>query len=493
MPDTQAGQRFSQLVGRTFRMKISVLVLLLVALFVLWSTLTSGRQKAEQVDKEFCHQLVNDTYYWPTGLFASSCEPFFSAQDIIHRTRHKHDYDPAPQGTSSEVEAQLHQWTQHVEQFQEYDQKRRSAYRIDLSLPYAKGPISLDGALVSDIWPFCALLALAVSLALGFKQRCYEIHLAALLREITPKNARAREFALSEFHAGTLSQIDVDGRSVFLYKKPVAFYPEAALSWSLFVIVLVLSLRLLTDYSPQFSQWGEEDFTGYYFWLYLFSVFLVVLLSRTRKLWRASLDEVLGGEVRRARFYGPVEWRWADRDASLAASRFNIVTTVLCAALALGSLCFRWDESYRGIELLWHPTVIIIDDVLAARIVQFVLIITVAFLLLCLISIVIGHSRHGRRLTKVMYRSRRYCAWAVLILLSFPILFTLLSRYGEFVDSYLLPRLGAGFDYPSFLNLQNFPAVEGGPVSRGLHVFLLACLSLAYINISVVQQAEKKD
>jgi len=145
MPDTQAGQRFSQLVGRTFRLKISVLVLLLVALFVLWSTLTAGRQKAEHVDQEFCHQLVNDSYYWPTGLFASFCEPFYSARNIIHMARHKHDYDPAPKGTSSEVEAQLHQWTQHLEQSQEYDQKRRSAYGIDLSLPYAKGPIRESG------------------------------------------------------------------------------------------------------------------------------------------------------------------------------------------------------------------------------------------------------------------------------------------------------------------------------------------------------------
>jgi hypothetical protein len=332
MPDAE--QRFSQLIWRTFRLKISVLVLLLVALFVVWSTLTAGRQQAQQVDKEFCQQLVNDTYYWPTSLFGSFCEPFYSAQNTIHMARHKLDYDPAPQGTSSEVAAQLHQWAQHVQQFQEYDQKRRSAYRIDLSLPYTKGPISLDGALVSDIWPFCALLALAVSLTLGFKQRCYELHLAALLREITPKDARARELALSEFHAGTLSRIDVDGRNVFLYKRPIAFYPEATLSWSLLAIVLVSSLRLLTDYSPQFSQWAEEDFTGYYFCLYLFLVLLVVLLSRTRRLWRASLDEALGGEVRSARFYGPVEWRWADRNASLAASRFNIVTTVLCAALA---------------------------------------------------------------------------------------------------------------------------------------------------------------
>jgi hypothetical protein len=477
MADTQAEQRFGQLIGRTFGLKISVLVLLLIALFVVWSTLTSGRQKAEQVDKEFCQQLAKDTYYGPGNV--AFCEPAYLAQNTIRVARHAHDYDPYETDEKLEkLNERLHTWAQHVQQFEEYDQRRRRAYQIELSLPYTKGPVFLDGALISDIWPFCALLAVAAAVALGFKQRCYEIHLTALLRKVKLKDARAREFALAEFSAGSLCEVNVSGKPVFLYKKPFTFSPQTVGSAFLLIVVLLLSLRLLTDYSAQFSERGEEDFSGYYFWLYLFSVFLAFLLSRTRRLWRASLDEVLGGDVRSARFYGPVEWPWA----SLAASRFNAVTTVLCAALALGSLCFHWEGSFRGIELLWHPTAVITDDVLFARSAQFALILSIVFLLLCLISMVMGHTRYGCRLTVVIRRPRRYCAWAVLILLSFPIPFTLLTSYGEFMDLYLLPRLGAGFDYPSFLNLQNLPAMEAD-VSRGLLVFLFSCLFLACINV----------
>jgi hypothetical protein len=195
------------------------------------------------------------------------------------------------------------------------------------------------------------------------------------------------------------------------------------------------------------------------------------------------LDEVLGGEVRSARFYGPVKSEWADRGATLAARRFDIAETVLCGVLALGSLWFHWGESYRGIELLYRPTSIISDDVWSARSLQCVMALAIAFLLLCLMSIGMRHFRHEGRPTKVVFWCRRYFAWLILILLSFPLAYTLVVRYGLFMDWYLLPALGAGFDYPSFLNLQNLPAMEAGSVSPGFLVFFFSCLFLAWSKV----------
>ena len=115
------------------------------------------------------------------------------------------------------------------------------------------------------------------------------------------------------------------------------------------------------------------------------------------------------------------------------------------------------------IELLWRPREMMFDGVWAARDLQFVLVLAIAFMLLCVASIVTGFFRGESRLNNIVRHSLRYSAWAVLVLMLFPISCTLLARYGEFVDSFLFPALRAGIDSHLFQNLQNF-ASDGNMV-----------------------------
>ena len=163
-------QRFSQLAQHAFRVKVAVLLLLLGALFVVWSTLTQGSVKAEEVDKAFCFQIIKDPYYGPPGLRGDySCNPILLLPITINEARHYHDHDaPHPSTMSPEdVQKNLDEWFTHVQQFSDYDWNRRQAYRIELSLPYTRSPVYLNGPLISDVWPFCMLLALSAVISLS--------------------------------------------------------------------------------------------------------------------------------------------------------------------------------------------------------------------------------------------------------------------------------------------------------------------------------------
>lgn len=94
-----------------------------------------------------------------------------------------------------DVQKNLDEWFTHVQQFSDYGWNRRQAYRIELSLPYTRSPVYLNGPLISDVWPFCMLLALSAVIALGFRETCYEIQLSALIGQEKQPKAIGRELS----------------------------------------------------------------------------------------------------------------------------------------------------------------------------------------------------------------------------------------------------------------------------------------------------------
>lgn len=492
-PETlESQQRFADLARRSFRAKISVLLLLLVSLFVVWSTLTTGTTAAEQVDKDFCLRIIKDPYYWPSGGFGEGfCTPFYSAQDMIRMARHLHDNDaPYPASMSlADVEKHLHEYADHIQQFQDYDWNRRQAYRIDLSLPYAKSPVSLNGVFISDAWPFCALLTFSVVLALGFRQTCYEIHLSALAADTKPREARGRDFALTEFVAGEISEATLGGRSVFLYKKPIGLFPENVASGALLMTVAVMSLNLLTDYSPQFTERGEELLSdSYYLLLYLFAVVLFLLLMRTRRLWRGSVEEAMGGEVKSARLFFLQKSLRLVHDTSIAGVRLEPALICILAVSGLGSLLLHWSPPYRGFVFLLWPTRVLDDEPLAARIIQAEMLLAVVFLLVSFFSRLPIHIRWGW-FPALVRAVRSLGSRLVLAISGFVLFYAFVGIYGFVKDWYAWPAI-LGFNYEAFLNLQNLPTLEDADFSLGFTLFVVSCGILALLETCL--EAEHK-
>jgi hypothetical protein len=473
-------QRFTQLAQRSFRVKISVLLLLLASLFLVWSALTSGTQKAEQVDRSFCQQIVKDPYYAAKNLFTEySCGLNVFVQSSIEQARHTHDNDAPYPSTMSAGEQLKHiqESLEHTQQFQDHDWNRREAYHIEISLPYAKSAVSLNGAFISAIWPFGALLGLSIAVALGFKQSCYEILLSAIVASLRPKEVHGINVALTEFLAGELSENDIDGEHLFLYKKPLGLFPETVVSGALFICVSLLCLNLLTDYAPQFTERGKEFFSdSYYLWLYLFAVALFFLLLRTRRFWRSSLRDALGGDVKSSRlFFLHKLFRYSPPDLIGPALFY------LSAGVCLGSLFLRWQDAYRGFVLLCCPKQIIDDMPIAARIVQAQMILVVAFVGA---TVLLRLKRHIRPnwLQYILQSVQGLGAYYVLLLIGFIEFYRMIGAYGFFKDYYAWPMVG-NVSPEAFSNLANLPIIEGGSLTRGPLLFLVSCQTLALAEI----------
>jgi hypothetical protein len=479
--DLQRG--FAKLAQSSFRIRISVLVLLLISLFVVWSTLTSGMVAAEKVDMDFCTMIYKDPYFFPrTWLGNASCTQSNYAL-TIRTARHAHDNDaPYPKTMSpDEVTKHIQQFLDHYQEFQAYDWNRRQAFRIQLSLPYARNPVSLDGQLISDAWPFCALLGLSVAMAWKFRQTCYEIHLSALITKTKPEKIRERNFALTEFLAGNIAAISIDGRNIFLYGKPVGLIPEVVLSGGLLLAVVLLLLNLLTEFGPQFTPRGEELFSdSYYFWLYVFAVVLFLLLLRVRKRWRVSLAEVVGGEVRSARLFFLYKLRRFLHHRTLAGIRWEDALVFLCALLGVASLFLSWAD-YRGLALLWNPTEVFDDMPVAARLVQAEMLFTVAFLFVSPISR-IRNLPLGERLLRFLQTARNFGARFVLIFSGFVIAYAFVGVYGLFKNWYVWPTL-VGPNFNTFQVLENLPTLGDADFSLGFTAFTASCGILSLLEL----------
>jgi hypothetical protein len=479
-------QRFTQLAQHAFRVKVVVLLLLLASLFVVWSTLTNGSAKAEEVDKRFCQQVVADPYYSRNSHFGEfSCDSSLFFQRTIQEAKHMHDNDPPEPETASAQERVKHvrEFLDHLRQFDDYDWNRRQAYRIELSLPYTKGAVPLNGSLISDAWPFCMLLVLSVAVALGFRQSCYEIQLSALIKEEKQPKLFGRDSALAEFLAGDISEVKHDGRTVFLYNRPIGLFPEVITSGVLFAAVSILSLNLLTDYSPQFTERGYEVFGDYYYMgLYAFSVVLFLLLLKTRKMWMSAIDKSLGGEVRSARWFFLHRGLRFLRDKSVGGVRLESAVILMFVGVGLWGLFLHWG-SYRGFTLLCCPRRVfgLDDERLLALVIQVLMLIAVVFLIAVAASRWPSLVRH-RRIRTLILNVRILTAWPVLIVVAFIIFYAFLGVYGVLKDLYVSPALGL-FSSDALQNLGNLPTLGEADFSAGFTTFSVSCGILAILEL----------
>jgi hypothetical protein len=317
-----------------------------------------------------------------------------------------------------------------------------------------------------------------VAITLGFKQTCYEMNLSALITRVESKADSGREFALTEFMATDISEVRSDGRLIFLYKRPIALYPEIIVSGVLFGAVSLLSLNLLTDYTPQFSERGYELFGDYYYIaLYLFFVVLFLLLLRTRRLWRSSVHNVVGGEVKSARLFFLYKFQRFLHDKSVAGVRLETALVSLCAGLGLVSLFLSWGDSYRGFVLLCCPMRFFDDEPITGRLLQLQMLIAVVFLIAELVSRLPTVSRR-RQFHVALTKVRVVVTWPVILFSGFILFYAFIGIYGFVKDLYLWPVLDA-YNPKAVENLQYLPTLGDADFSLGFTTFVATCGILA--------------
>lgn len=299
MVDSHAIQeRVADLVWRTIKVRVSLLVLTIVALLAIWSALLNGDQQAKDIDKAFCEQLVTNTNGSTTaaalgksGLTDKSpLDPAVwcaesDARNFIEAGRLTSEmFSPAFWGSEwSGDMAKIYADRQRL--FSEYDTKRRGVYRLQMQLSseYSGGSILVNALSVAEVAPFFVLIVLSVITVLGFQQACYKLQLKALLEEARNGPELPLAMARTQFFALP----SPSGNSV-LSKWPV-LSPEKLVIWTLIAALVFSLFAVVSAFIVNVIHLTDSIFFSYSFLLFTTAFVLAWSLIVTKRYYIARM------------------------------------------------------------------------------------------------------------------------------------------------------------------------------------------------------------
>src|SRR6267154_1393142 len=154
-------ERLAELIWRTIKLQISLLLAAAVLLLVIWSGLTNGNVEGTKVDVDFCNRLSSEsTKALGKPIIECTTE---SARNFLEASRLFYEaMKPINSAFEKEKTAFL----------EEYDQKRKTAYRLEigLSAEYGESKIIVNALSVAELVPFVVTILFAIIVVLGFQQ-----------------------------------------------------------------------------------------------------------------------------------------------------------------------------------------------------------------------------------------------------------------------------------------------------------------------------------
>jgi hypothetical protein len=165
--------RLAELVWRTVKLRVSLLILSILALLVVWSALINGNQEAQKVDHKFCVFLENHRNEIQKSLTdtlnrlnpgnnklqpfiqdpENTCSGGVSRTDIesIRYADETTPLDALPGHLPDDVVGIL---KEDRKAFGDYDIQRRGAYRLQLHLSseYSGGSVEVNALSVAEIF-----------------------------------------------------------------------------------------------------------------------------------------------------------------------------------------------------------------------------------------------------------------------------------------------------------------------------------------------------
>jgi hypothetical protein len=283
MKEKGAEDRLAELIWRTLKIRIFLLVLAIGIQLVVWSALTSGDQKAQEVDIRFCQQLLDDQEKrFPTITQNPDvwCTPE-SARSYVEATRAASPIvlaavQSAGQKETDEAKSLRKTYSDSVSEFAEYDRNRRQAFPLQLqfSSEYTGGNAILNGQQMAEFLPFGALILLSVIITLGCQQAFYKQELAILVNAPHSAESRALRVARSQFFADF-------GAAKNSRPPHLTLSPDRLVVGTLYAIFAVLFIALIFDYASSIIHLTDSLFFSYSFALYSTAFILVTLVVRT--------------------------------------------------------------------------------------------------------------------------------------------------------------------------------------------------------------------
>jgi hypothetical protein len=486
--------RLAELIWRTAKLRVSLLVLTIVVLLVVWSSLLNGNQEAQKIDAKFCEYLVDNHNTLQMKLTeelnkpiepkpaVSKSKPFLlkSEQECgethsrawIEITRQMDEELPLEPLLPPSLDYVTKATDEKKRAFADYDAQRYAAYRlqIQLSSAYSGSTIIVNALTVAKTIPFCVFVILAVVSIFGFEQSAYRRQLRVLARKKTG-NDLSEMMTETQFFATPLDR-DPSHPEKYLAMSPV----DLAIG-ALGVALILLLVGIVSTFLLNLVHLTDSIVLSYPFALYASLILLIGVMAITYK----SYAECFQPRPEHKKY-----------NSNWQPSRESKCLTLTAVLTACASLAFPWatqgegGDFFRGFEFLLtqRPTGKLFNYTTYAlspaifRDVRIQVTVALAFLAVCVLDALAGFPR-TKRLALLLHQLRRLLAACVFVL---SIYYLWYMAFLEYESVYWVPWLDkTGYQGPAWA--KGYPMLFYNP-AYGFWIFLLCCWLLVWISFA---------
>jgi hypothetical protein len=352
----ESENRLAELIWRTIKLRIWLLILCILALLVVWSALINGNEEARKIDDKFCVFLVNQDNEMQklltldiNGSGHGRVQPVLKTPEdycgkwstesrvYIESTRYNDEtiWVPYSQPTPPDYVTRI--LSDNRRAFPSYDNQRRGAYRLQLHLSseYSSGSVEVNALSVAETLPFCVFIILTIYFILGFQDNAYRILLRSSLEKLSDED-KGLSLAQAQFFGSSRYRI---------------LSPDRLATATLLIAVLVLLVKVISLFILNLVHLTDTIFSGYPFKLYLSLTILGAMLLFARRGYlplQSRRKNVFALTVIRLLRHLNKCQLWLKRRLPRLvrlASRFSEWPPVIVAILCFVSLLLPWADS----------------------------------------------------------------------------------------------------------------------------------------------------
>lgn len=446
MPSPDDQKRLADLIWRSYRMKMALLIGGLACILLISSALRNGRKVVAEINT----RSVAARLRWVGDLKAIALQaaPLVSNPSYL---------DPSEAEIIDEVEFRLYSMfltaiplptippqdpkqaaaaerlRGRCNELQRFIEERQNAYNLEFGISNVKSSVFVNALVIIDFWPVILLCTLAAVAAVTMRQHAYEVILSKMIQESQGKEEKAVRSAFTGFLAGELRAVTFGNEQIFVYRRSLILLPEPLITLCLLIALLYLSIGLPATEMRSLFRLNSTLF-GYHTALIVFGGLLIFVLAATKSYYDSIIREATGATV--------LSWlgfqigsgtRMIESRLSTK-SMYTVAVFVLCA-IAITSLFLPWLGNWRlsGFELFLPQKPIVPNSPIAFYKIEPTLIremrVELAIALTFIVVMLFGRLVHRRHLESAILRLSYYYSFIVFALMVNIVVYLMLLGY----------------------------------------------------------------
>ena len=291
----QYDSRLSELIWRSIKLRISILLLCIICLLTTWSSLEVGNRKAQEVDRSYCLKIADKTNQLfllenpflqqapssgrPANTVSDAGDFYCASGDLHYWMLYQQAALKNSLSNTKEPEDQKNLEMAILKVLSDYDARRNEAFRIDLKLAseFSENDIEVNALSVAAVVPFLVIGLLVLYLMLGYQEAGLTSQLRLELDRLESGETTSRDLFAAKSQYFVSPRDRVGGfRFLGFLRSPDKFAKTVLLSSTVYLL-----FRVTAEFADELNSFTDSLFEGYSFWLYTaaFCAIVIMVLS----------------------------------------------------------------------------------------------------------------------------------------------------------------------------------------------------------------------